>query len=170
MVLYNNALSDILLEDCLRGFEENKRLKCWQLSQTSWPQDILVGMTGICAISHVNDSLQERIKAELSVKNELFSIHRTYCQYYLWNSYSGISSHDDPIYAFGATIYLNRQWNIDHGGVFMWDEDGKTTAITPEYNCMMLNNSKQMHRVTAVSPLAPSPRMTMQIWGYNPGQ
>jgi len=71
MVLYKNALSGVLLEDCLRGFEENKRLK--------------------------------------------------------------------------------------------------TTAITPEYNCMVLNNSKQMHRVTAVSPLAPSPRMTIQIWGYNPG-
>ena len=169
MVLYKNVLSDLLLEDCFRGLEENKRNKCWQLSQTSWPQDILVGITGMCAISHVEDSLQERIKSELSAKNELFSKYRTYCQYYLWHAHSGISSHDDPIYAFGATVYLNRNWNIDHGGVFMWDEDGKTTAIAPEYNSMVLNDSKQMHRVTAVSPLALSARMTIQIWGYNPG-
>lgn len=167
MILYKNVLSSDLLNDCINELENNKSQKCWQLSNFIWPNHILVGVTGICTISNISDQLQIRIKNELSSLNELFSRYRTYCQFYMWNAYSGISSHNDYIYQFGATIYLNKNWNIDHGGVFLWDENGETLAKVPEYNSMMLNDSKQTHRVTTITPNAPEPRMTIQIWGYS---
>ena len=52
----------------------------------------------------------------------------------------------------------------------MWEDDiskerGVTNALWPKKNMMVLNDEKEEHWVTTVSPLAPL-RCTLQIWGH----
>jgi hypothetical protein len=164
MKIYKNVLSDGLLKNCLLEIENNKKRDCWALSNFFWDNNIKKGVTGGCAVSKVSEHLRMNIKDELCNIDSMFNSKIT-CQFYVWNSYSGISSHNDAKHKFGGTIYLNSFWDIDYGGVFLWDENDKVNAFCPEYNSMIVNAEKQIHRVTSISPVAPYPRLTIQIWG-----
>jgi len=86
-------------------------------------------------------------------------------QYYVWKQNAAISLHKDSAYKFGATIYLNENWDIDCGGLFLWQHGSELKGFCPEYNSMVLNNSGEAHLVTPVNPLSPVHRYTIQVWG-----
>ena len=90
-------------------------------------------------------------------------------KYYVWNKMSGIPWHNDHNHHFAGTLYLNEKWNTDYGGVFLYREkrdDVEFNAVAPAQNMLVLNDSKQDHMVTPISPLAPEDRITIQLWGF----
>lgn len=137
----------------------------WRVSDQFWGDEIKVGITGVCTSALVSEEV--RAMVENCIKAYLPSYQELVVQHYVWHKHSGISTHNDWTFKFGATIYLNLEWNRDFGGVFMWaDRETKVlTALNPEYNMMVLNTEKEDHLVTTISPLAPSNRITLQIWG-----
>jgi Rps23 Pro-64 3,4-dihydroxylase Tpa1-like proline 4-hydroxylase len=86
--------------------------------------------------------------------------------HYLWHPLSGINFHSDADCEFGATIYLNREWNINHGGWLLAHNRVQEdfTAYPPIYNSCIINADKQGHAVSMTSALAPI-RHTIQIFG-----
>ncbi|AMO43037.1 hypothetical protein R1080702_023 [Cyanophage S-RIM32] len=87
---------------------------------------------------------------------------------------SGIAIHEDKSHFFGATIYLNKVWYTNAGGIFLYEtEETKTTgimnAIVPQKNLMVVNDKHERHLVTPVSFNVPEFRFTMQIWGHFEG-
>jgi hypothetical protein len=56
-------------------------------------------------------------------------------------------------------------------GVFLYKDKEKTgpewTALLPEHNTMVVNDNKEQHMVTAVSPYSTDLRYTIQIWGVD---
>jgi hypothetical protein len=166
MKFFENVLSDDVLTLCdaeraakLSGFG-------WRLSDFAWSKDILVGITGTCASTPVSVPLKKAIAGRIS--RYLPEHDDLLIQHYVWMRGSGISRHNDGKHRFGATIYLNRTWNSDYGGIFMWepeDSGGDVRVACPTFNTMVLNDNRLIHSVTPVSTIAPEHRLTLQIWG-----
>jgi len=166
MKFFENALSDDVLALCETERAAKLSGAGWKLSELAWSKDILVGITGICASTHVSATLKKAIASRIS--RHLPRHDDLLIQHYVWMRGSGISRHNDGGHKFGATIYLNRSWNTDYGGLFMWEPDGSGDDLRvacPSFNTMVLNDRKLFHSVTPVSVIAPDYRLTLQIWG-----
>jgi Rps23 Pro-64 3,4-dihydroxylase Tpa1-like proline 4-hydroxylase len=84
---------------------------------------------------------------------------------YIWKPHSYIPWHNDGIYSTGVTIYLNRNWNLDWGGLLIWKEKGteKLQVSPPHFNIAVVNCNGIEHATTMVSPDAPL-RQTIQCF------
>jgi len=160
--------------DCLDAFglkivsdDLNTRMKAklWASSAHLWNADIRVGVIGHCMVCEVGPEVEFYLASHL--KPLLPNSSKLLIQHYLWHPLSGISAHSDASYKFGATIYLSENWQINDGGIFLWRErdSQQLKCIEPTYNTMVVNNEREQHWVTCVSPLAKKPRVTLQIWG-----
>ena len=141
----------------------------WNTSYNIWEPGLVAnGVGGCVAITHLSDQLTETIATTLLPHvPPCTEISLTHCLFYPG---SGINYHNDGGYTFGATIYLSLEWNINHGGMFIYGgKDGDNTddlkVLFPTFNSLVINTDKEYHMVTAISPLAPKPRYTIQIWG-----
>lgn len=88
-------------------------------------------------------------------------------QYYEWHRGSYIPWHHDYNYDFGATIYLNKEWDVEDGGIFFYTKTGDVSdlkCIYPKYNTLVLNDSKEQHHVSLVNYHSKTERKTIQIW------
>ena len=167
MVVYENVLSDETIELFRQNTLSKFGSQCWGFSSSSWGKEILRGVVGECMTSLIGDELKSKILSEIS---HLLPECSSYTlQQYIWGKNSGISKHDDSNHEFGATIYMNRDWDINYGGIFLWrkpeEPDSNMKVIVPSFNTMVLNNDKSIHMVTSISSIAPDYRVTLQIWG-----
>lgn len=185
MIIYNDILSKELLESCLAKLNSLVTEKVWGNSSFVWGKDIQDCVEGVVTSANFSTEMHDKINAELNpyfsdlggnyyedgVKMELNELQY---QYLIWNRGSSISTHTDKMYIFGATIYLNFKWKPEWGGLFVWQEDleepafdnnRELHALCPKQNMMVINNRREPHLVTPVSPYATEPRITIQIWG-----
>jgi hypothetical protein len=167
MKIYKNVLSGDLLDrihkDVIAKFDGPN----WSVSDLFWHNGIKEGFSGNCLISTVEGDLEREIKKEIV---SLLPIHKYLkLQHYVWTRNSGISVHSDDRYKFSGTIYLNEDWNPNHGGIFLWKNKNSTEDIlsgyTPSYNSMVVNDENESHMVTPISVYAKEFRATIQIWG-----
>ena len=164
MKIYGNILSQDLLDHCVNEILEMSGQLVWGSSSLRWDDDIKEGITGSCLQCYVPGETQEKLIAELS---EHFLDATEYkIQYYIWQKNSGIAHHNDNHHIVGATIYLNENWNKNHGGLFVWydEDDVVMRALCPTQNMIVINDEHQRHFVTQISPLCDEPRYTIQLW------
>lgn len=161
--IHRQVLDQQTLTRCVNEMNELTNSK-WYCSAMVWPDLLRRGQTGLITHTPVSRELAAAIKKQVAPympEHKDLDMH-----HYLWHKYSGISMHDDPGHLFGATLYLNKNWDINYGGIFIWrDVDGSLHAVSPEYNTMVVNSKKRYHMVSMVSPLANEYRQTIQIWG-----
>jgi len=165
MQLHKNVLKTETISIFRNELTKNLSKKCWAISSLFWPENIMVGIQGSCAISDLSKDLENRIIND--IKELLPSYRELKIQCYVWDKNSAISKHNDHAYKFGATIYMNERWDMNYGGIFLWTPNGEKeySAIIPECNNMVLNDKREWHMVTPVSPYIKEPRITIQIWG-----
>lgn len=136
---------------------------CWYVSSLMWPNDIKEGIAGSTYSALVSDNLHKTVVNDIK---HLLPMHNCLViQHYVWDKNAGIALHCDENKKFGATIYMNQQWSINWGGLFVY-KDQVFKTIIPEYNSMIINSNHLEHAVTPVSPYSPELRVTLQIWGY----
>jgi hypothetical protein len=84
---------------------------------------------------------------------------------YLWTNGSYIPSHSDGVYAKAITIYLNRDWSFNDGGMFNWYEESQNEwkSVLPSFNMGMLNDTLQLHGTSAVTTKNKM-RITLQVF------
>ena len=166
---YMNTLQNFLNADTLTlAFEEIEVLKKkgdWVINRNFWNAELYEkGIIGAVGITHAGTQL-----AKVVVDTLLPHLPKTYeikVYHYLWYPLSGINMHDDGGATFGATIYLTPEWDVNWGGLFVYkDKKNKLQVNFPTYNSININVDRTHHMVTPVSPLAPYPRHTLQIWG-----
>ena len=164
MIVIPNSISDSLVNLCVSEIEGSLHSRVWKSSSLSWNDDLKIGLTGSCLISDPSPQVCEQIESEIKKYVPSYSVMKP--QYYVWQSNSGISNHNDDGYLFGATIYLNTHWDINWGGLFVWRKPNEEhwRAIVPKFKSLVLNDSKEDHLVTSISPLSETPRVTIQIW------
>ena len=87
--------------------------------------------------------------------------------YYRWPPHSYIPMHDDGHRVAAATIYLNKEWYPNWGGLFLYkrDEDPQINTFFPSYNCCVINNNQILHGTSAVTSEAQD-RETVQVFWY----
>jgi len=102
----------------------------------------------------LNEKLNNKVKEAL-VNNNIFD--KKYFDYVdvklnIWTKNSYIPSHSDGSYHKAVTIYLNREWTYDDGGIFNWldKKDGHWKVIVPEFNYAVVNDSGETHATTPV--------------------
>ena len=164
MNFYYNILDTVLLHDIEAERTNKLKEQVWNCSSLFWEDGIKTGISGSCVATFLSDTLKDRIYN--CIRYYLPEHTELNMQHYVWLKNSGISLHDDGSHKFGGTIYLNETWNINHGGIFLWqDSETQYRGVAPKHNMMVVNSSKTPHMVTPVSTEAPEPRYTIQIWG-----
>lgn len=165
MKLYKNVLAQntlMLINRELTNFIEDGMN--WTCSNFKWKPNIKINISGATMIRDVSEGLMHVIFEDL--EDILPPMKKRSIQYCVWTPNSGISTHNDAKYKFGATIYLNDIWDINDGGIFLYQHDGDDwRAHIPTFNTMMINDTGTLHMVTPVSPFAKNNRYTLQIFG-----
>jgi len=166
MEIVRNVLSDKLYLLLLFELESKYKEDVWSSSTIIWNEDIKKSIFGSTLITQVSKELNIQISEE--IKKYLPEHDDLKCQFYIWQHNSGISSHNDGNYKFGAKIYLNEFWNLDDGGFFIWvDKDTEDLKVlSPQKNMMVVNSNNEEHLVTPVAANTKNLRHTIQIWGY----
>ena len=76
---------------------------------------------------------------------------------------SGIQWHNDGIWKYGATLYINHRWNKKWGGEFMFTDTNGHGFLPYVGNSLVLVKAPLEHKVnTVLSPLIP--RMSIQLF------
>ena len=91
-------------------------------------------------------------------------------QYYLYPPGGYIGWHDDVIYEFASIIFLNPVWNLDWGGVFLY-EDLKGLGLRgefPAFNKCLVNGGGVPHAVSRICPDAPLRRVIITFGPKTP--
>lgn len=173
-------------ENCFQTAKKLSQENVWKSNLTFWPKEIRKYIYGSCLTTPVPNELHNILLEELfdylPKETKQGKVKRYSSHFYIWQPYSGISKHTDYGYAFAATIYLNRFWDINWGGTFlyynkevdvnnfelnekyMYDHEN-WKVIIPEFATMVLNDSQYMHLVTPIAATCPDLRCTIQIWG-----
>ena len=167
MKIINNILSRETFQEALKELSDNFNHRNWSSSLFMWDEKIHDGIKGSCMSALVSKKLCEKI--EKDIKRHVPSGYSgLYMQFHVFQYYSGVAVHNDGTRTFGATIYLNKEWDANWGGIFLWKEDEDDEimkGILPKPNMMVLNDEREMHMVTSISPDCKEPRCSIQIWG-----
>jgi len=166
---------DFLLEDdfkiCYDDLLKKLSSESWNYTKMTWTSlDVTRGITGSVLSSSVSQKVFDLLIEKFSKILDISSFEKIGMMYYVWQPYSGLALHDDHCFQMASTIYLNQDWHVDYGGIFLWKEskeDEIYKAIPPIKNMMILNDQLQDHMVTPISPLAPNLRTTIQVWFNN---
>ena len=166
MKTIHNFLDQNTIDFAIREVEDRMAWDKWDDSRIRWPKELVEGAV-IGGVIHdraspiLSDMILNALTPHIPPGVELMVHH------YLWYPMSGINMHDDGGQKlFGATIYLTKVWNINWGGIFVCDDNsGQLQARYPTYNSLNLVSPGEKHMVTQISPLAPHPRYTLQIFG-----
>ena len=162
MKIIKNALSEDLFSRCKKEVNQKLSKNEWSSSVIIWEPGLRQGISGSTIAAMTSEEIHNDIVKEISP-------HVPECeivtQYYVWQPHSGIAMHDDSGRRFGATIYLNEEWDGNSGGWFIWrDKDtDEWKVLLPTINTMVMNIDCEQHLVTPVSPN--KFRLTIQIFG-----
>tara|TARA_B100002019_G_scaffold19425_1_gene14969 strand:+ start:430 stop:954 length:525 start_codon:yes stop_codon:yes gene_type:complete len=172
MKIFIDVLSDELLDACKTDLISNKiKENVWGSSSFRWNPHLLENIDGSCITTPItNKSIIKRLEDELSVVFKKYNYNSLSFNYYIWDSYSGISGHTDKNHVFGATLYLTNS-DVCDGGIFMWKSEEEEQSeidifrcVVPKENMLTVNDQAQTHTVTPISPHAKDYRCTIQIF------
>lgn len=166
MKFFNNVLSDQTLQIVFDEIRVLVEEQVWNTSRT-WGSKITTSGLNTCLVTAVsNEQIKNSIINDLGDSLPNCDVLRM--NYYLWGQGSSIDLHTDgrEKRAFGGTIYLTTEWNINDGGMFVWKEhEDDWRVYVPKFNSMVLNTTFKEHLVTPISLRAPDYRFTIQLWG-----
>jgi len=133
-------------------------------SSLSWPDNIRKSSSLILICNLNNEKYIYNYFREKY--NNLFSElkdKKIIINYYIHSKLSYIPFHGDEDHVFASTIYLNEHWNVDYGGLFLYQEDNEIKAIVPKFNLAVTNSNNIKHGTSLTTMDAPY-RETIQIF------
>jgi hypothetical protein len=124
----------------------------------------VVGMSNAIFGFDLDEDLKNEVFTELIVKGVLPSmptVSQAYVHLFTRNSF--IPWHDDAKYKYTATVYLNESWNVDLGGLFLYEDEGNLKCVMPKYNNALFFVPPIGHTTTITAINAPM-RESLQIF------
>jgi len=81
--------------------------------------------------------------------------------YYLYSPGGYVAWHPDHTYEFASMIFLNKAWNLDWGGLHLYEDLNGLgiRAEVPTFNKCIINGGGIPHAVSALTPDAPFRRV-----------
>ena len=172
---------DFFDPDCLKYIEDQiEKSKNTASLRTSYP-------TNAWDFSIIHEStpvmVYDMYDADILLKRlkEIIDIEKTaHFMIYYWPVGSYIPWHNDTHTSFTATLYCNRFWDKNWGGLFLYEEEDKILAEVPEWNKLIIQTDKDWHSSTSVTKpyyrpfpatsgfnMIPDIRTTIQIFENN---
>ena len=140
---FDNDLIDSLSSFAIKSYKSNKL----RTNFSSWNDGIVQHSSVVLIYDIFHDN---EIYKKLCKKFDTEDYNFTF-QYWTQGSY--IPWHNDGYAAEAGTVYLNKKWNLDWGGLFMWMDDSskKMYVEKPEYNKLIfLSGNINDHSTTPV--------------------
>ena len=145
---------DFFDPDCLKYIEESiekskngANLRTSYPTKDIWQPSIIQESTPVMIydMSDGTDILVQKLKEIIDIKNFVnFMI-------YYWPMGSYIPWHNDAHASCTATLYCNRYWHRDWGGLFLYEEGDNILAVVPEWNKLVVQTNEDWHSTTSVT-------------------
>lgn len=152
------------LENIFFYIQNNVQKPVWR-NNLAWDAQIRRSSNPVWILP-INDELNLNIKNQF-IKNNFNVQHlKITAQFYCWTPLSHIPFHNDDQKILSATIYLNKVWDKNYGGLYLYEENSNIKAVIPKFNRCVINDSSVEHAVSIISMDAPY-RETIQIFFTN---
>ena len=123
--------------------------------------DFIRGMQDESAIEELLKALKKHTLVPDDKKIELDA------QAYMWHKFSFIPWHSDKDsydeVRFAATLYLNKEWDDNWGGLFLYKKNDCIHAEAPRFNKLVFNDQNYEHATSMLTSTAPF-RFTVQLF------
>ena len=167
--IYMHFIKDVLTnETFLRAHDEIQGKfddNCWRSSLWAYPESQRRYINQSTMITSVSSELKEVILEEIGEYfPKGFAISMNFLAYQCG---SGMSFHNDNQLAT-AQIILNKGWNPDFGGCWIWqdeetEKDGIHKALFPRSNSMLIVDNNEKYAITTISPHSPEFRVCIEV-------
>jgi hypothetical protein len=177
----DDALSAQTIEQLMAYIDGRKRDFCWGSNLHLWDTSLVRGSAAV--LSHKLDAAaMHALFSELHARGKLpFVPTDAVMMFYAWLPGSYITWHSDYVDKHSMTIYLNREWDPNHGGGFCWRDWGDglerhdwrapprdCRMLAPRFNAYVHMTDAEWHTVAMTTPNAP-PRLSLQMFFGKPG-
>jgi Rps23 Pro-64 3,4-dihydroxylase Tpa1-like proline 4-hydroxylase len=147
--IYKNALSNFILEDCVDYANYCIKKDIYTTTnQISWDKEI-AGKSNVIKVIKLDDenkTLKKKICYDLENKLNFFT-DGLKLNLHIMQEGCYVNDHYDNHVDYAFTIYLNKTWQKEYGGIFQFDIENNIYNIVPEYNTMVILKNN-LHRVT----------------------
>jgi hypothetical protein len=160
--IIENYLEESLLNEC--KLLSNELFYCNTLiakTNHSWDNNIVKDSDPII-IYHINNTYDifDKIKNHIKDKNNI-ELKDIFFYNFMQNSH--IPWHNDGNHNGGLTIYLNSEWDKDHGGIFLFEHDDEIKGVYPSNNLAVIQRGGVNHCVAPTTRNSKI-RKTIQIF------
>ena len=160
----NNFLDEAFIDNFVKNIiKESQEYKPIWKSNINWGENIVKGSSLVLAYEIKKEDL-DYIKSKFIKLDIKFKDKEIVGHFYIWTKGSNIPMHNDSNYEYGCTIYLNKYWDIDWGGLYIWKEGDKLNIEKPDFNKLIINTGNTRHGTTLLNYNAPEERLTLQIF------
>jgi hypothetical protein len=157
LITHYNFLDINLIKEIEKYVKQSIRSPIWRTSH-GWPLAVRLS-TNPVAILELPDQFTNVIHKRLKKTGLTWKKDNPpqRSQFYIYPPGGSIAWHDDGLYDFASIIFINPIWNLDWGGLFLY-EDLKGLGIRaeiPEFNKCLINSGGVPHGVSLTSAHAP---------------
>jgi hypothetical protein len=172
MLIYKNLLEEEFADKLYNYANDVMYGKNTEITRVSsnwaWPLDARDDSTSVFVIEMNKDDLK---KFEDTLRlSGIFDPQKhqpvNVANLYVWTKDSYIPRHTDSHFGKAVTVYLNRVWEYDDGGMFMWQDGEEWKAVLPAFNLCTVNEGGLNHGTAPVKTTARF-RITIQCFIYN---
>jgi hypothetical protein len=133
-------------------FKEVKKLELLEKASISWPKDLLNNLETPKKVK-INENYFKFYKTLLLhqpfIKIKTFNESLNFWIHIIGKN-SGINWHEDSHAEYGVTYYLNKRWNKNWGGEFMFTHEGQNGYIPVTGNSLVIIKTPLQHKVNTV--------------------
>jgi Rps23 Pro-64 3,4-dihydroxylase Tpa1-like proline 4-hydroxylase len=172
-----NIYSNFLSEECVKSldnkieeilYKSDSNVPNFTTSLTSWAKNVQNSSTPIIryVLNKNDDTIFQLLKKEIESKIPYYVDNMVI---HLAPKLSYIPWHNDSHASAALTIYLNKKWDINWGGYFLYKLNSEIKAIKPEFNLGILQEGGEKglpHCVTTTN-IDADLRISLQLFLTN---
>ena len=144
--IYKDFFDESTINFLFEAAAEAKRLNRFRVQYYHW-KPIIVQYSAPVLIFDIPDKHCDDLNSRLK---EIVDYETAQFMFYFWSVDSYIPWHDDAFGLMTGTVYLNKEWDRDWGGAFLYESGKKIYAEYPEYNKLLLQTKHTLHSTTPV--------------------
>jgi len=160
--IYKNVLTEEIIQEVYNYLDNNAYRNVWR-STIYWKDNLKAKNPTSLLVTDLPIFLSEQVISHFVKLDKKFKKYKHHCMFYIWPPMSSIAFHNDDKWKMGASIYLNKTWDRNDGGLFLYTENGKNKFYVPEYNTCVVNTDHTDHAVSALASHGPH-RLSLQIF------
>jgi hypothetical protein len=177
IAVHDNFLEEHVFDKCVEFFEENftknpnifddilnRRMHedVANVNKYKWRKCLVKDSSNIYRINiSEDDPLYYNIKNCICEKLKYTRVKNIYFTYFTQGSH--IPWHDDGTHTAGITIYLNEKWDMNDGGIFLFENENVIQGFSPRKNRAIEQVGGVYHAVSCTTSSSQI-RKTIQIF------